>query len=98
MTYNALINCILFDGGKMNDKQFQILLDKTVKAAMKHRELMKLVGDECVSRFGYHYSDLDIDNLIDAVDHGLGFITVDQVVKDFDWVFKNRGLERKEKD
>lgn len=65
----------------MNDKQFQALLDKAVKSAVKsavkHRQLMDQVGQECIERYGYHYSDLDIDCVIDAVDNGLGFISVD---------------------
>lgn len=67
----------------MNDKQFQALLDKAVKSAVKsavkHRQLMDQVGQECIERYGYHYSDLDIDCVIDAVDNGLGFISVDEI-------------------
>jgi hypothetical protein len=80
----------------MDDKKFQKLLDKAVDSAIKHRELMKLVGDECIERFGYHYSDLDIDNLIDAVDHGHGYISVNQIIQDYKWVMQNRGLKHKD--
>ena len=37
----------------MNDKQFQRLLDKAVKSAIEHRELMEQVGKECIERYGY---------------------------------------------
>ena len=78
----------------MNDKQFQRLLDKAVKSAIEHRELMEQVGKECIERYGYHYSDIDIDCVIDAVDHGIGFITVDEITKDFKMVIDMKGLHK----
>lgn len=77
----------------MNDKQFQKLLDKANKAAVEHKNLMEQVGAECVRRFGHHYSDLDVDSLIDSVNHGLGPISVATVVADYAWAKKNKGLE-----
>lgn len=77
----------------MKDKDFQKLLDQASKAAIKHRELMKLVGEACIDRFGYHYSDLDVDCLIDTIDHGLGPIKVSDVDEAFEWSIKNKGLE-----
>ena len=67
----------------MNDKQFQRLLDKTVKSAIEHHELMAQVGQECIRRYGYHYSDIDCDYLIDAVNQGLGYATVAKVDEEF---------------
>jgi hypothetical protein len=57
----------------MTNKQFQRLLIKTQKAARAHRFLLDEVGSECVSRYGYHYSDLNSDWLIDSLNYGLGF-------------------------
>ena len=78
----------------MNDKQFQKLLDKAVKVAIQHRELMAQVGKECIERYGYHYSDIDVDCVIDAVDHGIGFITVDEITKEFKTVMDIHNLKK----
>lgn len=78
----------------MNDKQFQKLLDKAVKSAIQHRELMEQVGKECIERYGYHYSDIDVDCVIDAVDHGIGFITVDEITKEFNTVMDIHNLNK----
>lgn len=78
----------------MNDKQFQALLDKAVKSAVKHRQLMDQVGQECIERYGYHYSDLDIDCVIDAVDNGLGFISVDEIKNEFKSTIEMKGLSQ----
>lgn len=82
----------------MNDKQFQKLLDKAVKSAMQHRALMEQVGKECIERYGYHYSDIDVDVdvdcVIDAVDHGIGFITVDEITKEFKTVMDIHNLNK----
>lgn len=77
----------------MNDKKFQDLLDKAMKSAREHRKLMQLVGDVCIERFGYHYSDLDIDVVIDAVDHGVGHVAVKDVVESYEWAIENRKLK-----
>ena len=81
----------------MNDKQFQRLLDKAVNSAIKHRELMEQVGKECIERYGYHYSDIDADYVIDAVDHGLGFLTVDGLAKEFKMLINVDGLHKDDK-
>lgn len=76
----------------MDDKSFQKLLNKASKCALEHRKLMEAVGVECIERFGHHYSDLDIDSLIDSVNHGVGTITVEEIKKDFEWALRNKGL------
>lgn len=81
----------------MDDKQFQKLLNQAVKSAIQHRELMEKVGQECIERYGYHYSDIDVDCVIDAVDHGLGYITLDEIDKDFKQVIKMKGLHKNDK-
>lgn len=77
----------------MNDKQFQKLLDEANKAAIEHKKLMEEVGVECIRRFGHHYSDLDIDSVIDSVNHGLGPVSVAAVVADYAWSKKEKGLD-----
>lgn len=73
----------------MDDKSFQKLIDKAHKAAIKHRQLVELVGEECIERFGHHYSDLDIEILIDAVDYGRGSAKVQDVIKYFELAKEN---------
>lgn len=70
------------------------MLDKAVKSAIQHRELMEQVGKECIERYGYHYSDIDVDCVIDAVDQGIGFITVGEIDEDFKQTIKMKGLNK----
>lgn len=84
-------------GSNMNDKQFQKLLDKAVKSAKQHRDLIEKVGQECIARYGHHYSDIDCDYLIDGVDHGLVNVTVAKIDEEFKRHIEIRGLNKDDK-
>lgn len=62
----------------MTNAEFQRLLDRATRAGQKHRELMTIIGEECVERYGHHYSDVDAEYIIDAIDYSIAHVRVDQ--------------------
>jgi hypothetical protein len=57
---------------------FQRKLTQTANAAEKHNRLQQEVGEMFKERYGVHYSDVDCDSVIDALDINGGNITVEQ--------------------
>lgn len=75
----------------MKDPEFTKLLKQCAKAASAHHALMGLVAEECQRRYGCHYSDLDADDLIEALDLlGDESITASQFGK----IMKTYGAQR----
>jgi ribosomal protein L4 len=56
----------------MTDKQWQKLIVKAHKLAIKHIIAMQAAEEEYVRRFGIHPSDSDDDWWIDYVHYGMG--------------------------
>lgn len=80
----------------MTDLDFQNLLNKAVKAAIDHNECMRLVGIECQRRYGFHYSDVDVDVLIDTVNLGNCYTDVKTVNEAFELALKIKGLKKED--
>lgn len=77
----------------MKDSEFTKLLTRCAKSAAKHFELMRQVNEECKSRYGCSYSDIDADSLIDTLDiAGCDTLTSDE----FDAAMKFHGAKRQE--
>ncbi len=75
----------------MKDTDFTKLLTSCVKAAEKHFRLVTEVNDECRRRYGCSYSDLDVDELIDALD----ILGADKLTAtEFDKAMKTSGAQR----
>lgn len=75
----------------MKDTDFTKLLTSCVKAAEKHFRLVTEVNDECRRRYGCSYSDLDVDQLIDALD----ILGADKLTAtEFDKAMKTCGAQR----
>lgn len=60
----------------MSEDEFQRLLNRTARAAWRHRELTQQCGDAFLARYGAHYSDVDADGVIDVLNQLGGNITV----------------------
>ena len=54
---------------KMNDKDFQKLLDVAARHTAKGQALSSKISVECIRRYGVHYSDVDADGIIDILDY-----------------------------
>jgi uncharacterized ferritin-like protein (DUF455 family) len=61
--------------------EFQRKLTQTANAAEKHFRLLEEVGKMFEERYGAHYSDVDCDSVIDALNQTGGKITVAEVDK-----------------
>ena len=63
----------------MTDKQFQKAIDRARNALIDYHRLLDVAEKEYIRRYGFHPSDVDDDEWIDAL-HVVGIpITVKQV-------------------
>ena len=65
----------------MTDKQFQHLMDQTIKASYKHRRLLVALEEEYKRRFGAYPADVDDDWFIDSFSYEGGGTTVAEVTE-----------------
>lgn len=56
----------------MNDKELQLLMNKTYSACIKHKELLKQLEAEYEKRYGANPSEIDDDYFIDTFHYGSG--------------------------
>lgn len=64
-----------------SNTDFQRKLTQTANAAEKHMRLLFEVGEMFKERYGAHYSDHDVDSIIDVLDQSGGHLTVAEVDK-----------------
>jgi hypothetical protein len=62
----------------LTPRQFQRLLNRAADAAARHRAALEALSDAFVKRYGVHYSDVDADFIIDAVDLEGHRVTVEE--------------------
>ena len=66
----------------MTDKQFQKLLDSTVKSGQLHQEKLNQCHKEILIRYGVDYNASDCDFIIDSLDYSRDFISVQEIDDD----------------
>ena len=65
----------------MTDKQFQLVINKTLSAFEKYKKLLEIAEDEYERRFGVDPSSIDDDHWIDAMHSDPCPTTVTEVTK-----------------
>lgn len=78
----------------MKDQAFERLIQQAMKVAARHYDLMDKISNECIKRYGYTYSEVDADGIIDAIDYGAGDLTVESLHKEMIDSLKRRGLNK----
>lgn len=63
----------------MTDKQWQLVINKCVKAGNKHLTLLKIAEDEYIRRYGHNPSEVDDDFWIDALHQCKGSTDINKI-------------------
>ena len=61
--------------------KIKILFERAYKASIQFRREKQRLDKEIEKVYGYHYSDKDIDELIDTLDYGTGTLTFEEFNK-----------------
>lgn len=56
-------------------ESFSKLLERTCNASIKYHGLKRKLDSAIEAKYGFHYSDRDLDWIIDSIDYGSGGIT-----------------------
>ena len=75
----------------MTDTEFNKLLGITARHTARAQELSVKVSNECIRRYGAHYSDVDACEIIDILDYLGGY---DFSVKEFNHQMIAHGAKR----
>ena len=78
--------------GKTKDKCLSFLLKRVLKAGRKFDLLKHEFDKKIVEKYGFHYSDRDLDYLIDSID----YCQADVSFEKFDEIMKEEGRKNKD--
>lgn len=65
----------------MSNQEFENLINQTVIACNKHKDLLEKAEKEYVRRFGNHPSDIDDDYWIDLLNYGNGSVNLAKIIE-----------------
>ena len=75
----------------MSTKSLRQLFEAAKKAARKKAQIRAELDERIINKWGFHFSDVDADQIIDCLDYAQGSMTFEEFVEIMDYEKEQQG-------